>query len=97
MQKSEKFWNQDKGRFLTFEVLKKNFNSMKDESDFKQKVGKIHQTYIDILNEFKEEGNIQGHSLFSISHQKIAEDNKYNLNSLIKKLIEIIKRIDNFT
>lgn len=97
LQKSEKFWNQDQGRFLTFEMLKKNFNSMKDESTFKQRVGTIHQTYVDVLNEFKEEGNIQGHSLFSISHQKIAEDNKYILNSLIKKLIEIIKRIDSFT
>ncbi len=94
MQIPEKFWNQDLGRFLTFEVLKKNFNSMKEESDFKQKVGKIPQAYIDILNEFKEEGNIQGHSLFSISHQKIAEENKYILNSLIKKLIEISKRIN---
>jgi len=42
LQNSEKFWNQDQGRFLTFEMLKKNFNLMKDESDFKQKVGTIH-------------------------------------------------------
>lgn len=97
LQNSDKFWNEHLGRFLVFEMLKKNFNGMKDKLEFKQKVGAFPQTYIDVINEFKEEGNSQGHSLFSISHKKIAEDNKHLLNSLIKSLVEITKRISNFT
>ncbi len=87
----EKYFDENNKRFLVFEKLKKNFNSMKDEADFIQKVGTVEQYFIDVLDKFKETGNIHGHSLFSIPHHNIVEDNRDILNILIKRLSEIKK------
>jgi len=88
-----KYYDENNRRFLIFEILKKNFNSMIKENDFKQKIGIVQQNYIDILGKFKEIGNIHGHSLFSLNHQSIAEENKDKLNQLIKRLININYRL----
>ncbi len=89
----DKYFDKKNSRFLVFEILKKNFNSMKDDSTFIQKVGKVEQYFIDVLDNFKEQGNIHGHSLFSINHHKIVEDNKDILNILIKRLNDIKKSL----
>lgn len=85
----DKYFDKNNKRFIVFEILKKNFSSMKDDSDFIRKVGTVEQYFIDVLDKFKEMGNIHGHSLFSINHHKIVEDNKDILNILIKRLNEI--------
>lgn len=88
-QNSSKYFSTGKGRFHSFEVLKDNFNLMIKEADFIKNSGTVHQTLIDLLGLFKDIGNSSAHSLFSISHQSIIEDNKNEINDLIKKLQEI--------
>lgn len=90
---SEKFFDENNGRFLTFEVLKKNFNSMKDEPDFRKKVGVIEQKFIDVLDKFRDMGNIQSHSLFSLSHQTVVEENKDLLNLIVRRLNDIMIKL----
>ena len=88
-QHLDKFFDENIRQFLPFEYLKKNLNEMKEDSIFRQKVGTFDQKFIDILDIFKDSGNIHGHSLFSINHQIIVEENKDALNILIKRLVEI--------
>jgi hypothetical protein len=88
-QNLDKFFDENIGQFLPFEYLKKNLNKMKEESNFRQKVGTFDQKFIDIMDKFKDSGNIHSHSLFSINHQIIVEENRDALNTLIKRLVEI--------
>ncbi|GAG85137.1 unnamed protein product, partial [marine sediment metagenome] len=89
----DKYFDKNNKRFLVFEKLKKKFNYMKDEPAFVQKIGTVDQYFIDVLDKFKEKGNIHGHSLFSINHHKIVEENKDILNIIIKRLNEIRKSL----
>ncbi len=93
VKKSENFFNEDIGQFLVFEYLKKNFDKMKNESKFKQAVGTLDQKFIDLLDEFKDSGNIHGHSMFSINHQAVVENYKELLNTLISRLVEIKNKL----
>jgi len=89
IKQPNKYFNKDIKQFHVFEILKKNFNAMKDEEDFIRKVSKIDQFLIDVLDNFKDIGNLNAHSLFNLPHHQIIEKNKTLLNVLIKRLIEI--------
>lgn len=86
---SEKYFNSNKGKFLGFNRLRENFQTMINEPDFIQKVNTIDQKIIDWLLIFKESGDINAHSAFSIGHQDLIEENKVNLNDLLKILEQI--------
>jgi hypothetical protein len=83
----EKYY--DKGKFLGFNRLRINFQTMINETDFIQKVGTVDQKIIDWLLIFKESGDIHAHSAFSIGHQNLIEENKGILNNLVKILEQI--------
>jgi len=89
MSKIEKFYNDDKGRFLTLGRLRENFNEMIKEKNFKASVGQIPQEIVDYLEIFKETGNSSAHSFFSINHQYIIENNKDKLEIVLGHLTKI--------
>jgi len=86
---SEKYFNSNKGKSLGFSSLRKNFQTMINETDFIQMVNTIDQKIIDWLLIFKESGDIHAHSTFSIGHQNLIEENKGILNNLLKFLEQI--------
>lgn len=86
---SDKYYNSNEGKFLGFNRLRKNFQSMINETDFIQKVHTVDQKIIDWLLIFKESGDIHAHSVFSIGHQNLIEENKGILNNLLKILEQI--------
>ncbi len=89
----EKYYNE--GRFLGFNQLRLNFQTMIKETDFIQKAHTVDQKIIDWLLIFKESGDIHAHSVFSIGHQNLIEENKGILNNLIIFLEQIkIKLMD---
>ncbi|KKN06932.1 hypothetical protein LCGC14_1072330 [marine sediment metagenome] len=85
----DKYYNSHENKFLGFNRLRKNFQAMINESDFIQKVHTIDQKIIDWLLLFKESGDIHAHSLFSIGHQNLIEENIGILNELLKILDQI--------
>ncbi len=89
----DKYFNN--GRFLGFNRLRKNFQTMINESDFIQKVHTIDQKVIDWLLIFKESGDIHAHSLFSIGHQNLIEENKNILSELLNILEQIKIKLKN--
>jgi len=93
VQKIETYFSTERKQFHGFELLKSNFNTMIQETLFISKIGIVHQKLIDLLDKFKDLGNIHAHSLFSLSHQSIIEDNKNEINILIKRLNEIRKNL----
>jgi len=87
--RSDKYYNSHENKFLGFNLLRKNFQTMINEPDFIQKVHTIDQKIIDWLLIFKESGDIHAHSLFSIGHQNLIEENIGILNELLKILEQI--------
>ena len=94
-QNISKYFSTGKSRFHGFEKLKENFNAMKEEESFIRKVGTVDQNLVDLLDGFKDLGNIHAHSLFNLSHQSIIEHNKSEINLLLKRLSEIRKDLIN--
>jgi len=86
---SDKYYNSNKRKFLGFSRLRKNFQTMINETEFIQNVHTIDQKIIDWLLIFKESGDIHAHSTFSIGHQNLIEENKGILNDLLKILEQI--------
>jgi hypothetical protein len=86
---SDKYYNSNKHKFLGFSRLRKNFQTMINETEFIQNVNTIDQKIIDWLIIFKESGDIHAHSTFSIGHQNLIEENKGILNDLLKILEQI--------
>ena len=86
---SEKYYNSVGGKFHGFSRLRINFQTMINETVFIQKVHTIDQKVIDWLLIFKESGDIHAHSVFSIGHQNLIEENKDILNELLKILEQI--------
>ncbi len=62
-------------------------------SDFNSKVGIVEQNYIDLLNDFREKGNIHTHSLFNLPHQDFIEQNKEKINHFIRRLVHIKRNL----
>lgn len=89
LEGSDKYFNSHNGKFLGFNRLRENFQTMINDPDFIQKVDTIDQKIIDWLLIFKESGDIHAHSAFSIGHQDLIEENKANLNDLLKILEQI--------
>ncbi len=89
MKQTDKFYN--KGKFLSFNTLKLNFNKMINEDNFRAAVSPIQQAIIDYLDIFRESGNASAHSFFSIDHQQIMEDNKERLKILLELLSKIFR------
>ena len=94
MQNSIKFYNRYKERFHSFSRLRKNFNEMINDQEFKGSVGYIPQVVIDYLEVFRETGNASAHSFFSVNHHHLIEDNQDKLIILIKQLVKICNNID---
>ena len=93
MSNIEKFYNDDKGRFLTLGRLRENFNEMIKEKKFNALVGQILQKVVDFLETFKETGNSSAHSFFSINHQYIIENNKDKLEIVLIQLTKIYRKL----
>lgn len=85
----EKFFNTGKGHFLGYGYLIDNFQSLTNDPDFIQKADTIPQKVIDWLKLFKETGDSSAHSLFSLPHQEIIENNQDKLINLINILQRI--------
>lgn len=94
MQNINKFYNRDKERFHLFSRLRKNFNEMINDQEFKGSVGNIPQVVIDYLEGFRETGNASAHSFFSVNHHHLIEDNRDRLIIIIKQLVRIYNNID---
>ncbi len=93
MSNVEKFYNEDKGRFLTLGRLRKNFNEMIKEKKFNVLVGQIPQKLVDFLEIFKETGNSSAHSFFSINNKYIIEDNKDKLEIVLSQLTKVYRNL----
>ncbi len=92
---SKKYYNSAGGKFQGFSRLRINFQTMINEVDFIQKVHTIDQKVIDWLLIFKESGDIHVHSVFSIGHQNLIEENKDKLSELLKILEQIKIKLRN--
>lgn len=89
MNDIDKFFDINRKRHHSFSTLRANFNEMIKKPEFKAINGEIDQKFVDLLDIFKITGNINAHSLFNLTHQKIIEENKEQLNIFIKKIITI--------
>lgn len=89
----ELYYNTGKNRHHGFGTLIENFNILIKVMNFKTSVGDIEQKIIDWLKNFQEKGNKNAHSLFSLAHQEMVEENKDKINELIKKLIYIKEKL----
>lgn len=93
MQKVEKFFDDDKNKFLPFSELRINFNKMINDKDFKASVGQVQQVIIDYLEIFKETGDASAHSFFSINHHHLIEQNRDKLIILLNQFVKIHNRL----
>ncbi len=94
-QDVDKYYNTARDQHQGYGVLIESFNIMKNEQNFKTKVGDFDQLFIDLLKEFQEKGNRDAHSLFNLPHQDFIEERKDKLNNLIKKLDSVLQKLKN--
>jgi len=93
MNNVERFYNDDRSRFLTLGNLRLNFNEMIHDKRFKASVGHVPQNVVDYLDLFKETGDSSAHSFFSINHQYIIETNRDKLEIILYQLTKVYKRL----
>ncbi len=93
MHNVDKFFNDEKRKFLPFSKLRLNFNTMINDKDFIASVGEIQQILIDYLEIFKETGNASAYSFFSINHHHLMEENRDKLMILLKQLVKIYNKL----
>lgn len=93
MHNVDKFFNDEKSKFLPFSELRLNFNTMINDKDFIASVGKVQQVLIDYLEIFKETGNASAHSFFSINHHHLIEENRDKLMILLIQLVKIYNKL----
>lgn len=93
MNNVERFYNDDRSRFLTLGNLRLNFNEMIHDKRFKASVGHVPQNVVDYLDLFKETGDSSAHSFFSINHQYVIETNRDKLEIILYQLTKVYKRL----
>ena len=89
----DKFFNQNRRKFLPLSKLRLKFNEMINETKFIASVGEVQQNIIDYLGVFKETGDSSAHSFFSINHQYIIELNREKLSIILDQLVKVYKKL----
>ncbi len=93
MGEIDKFFDQNRRKFLPFSILRLRFNEMIEETKFIASVGEIQHQIIDYLEIFREIGNSSAHSFFSVNHQLIIESNRNKLSIVLKQLVKILNKL----
>lgn len=93
MTYKDKFFNTSKTQHHSFSKLRLNFNALIQDQDFIAMVGNVDQKFIDLLEEFRDAGNINAHSLFNFPHQNFVEKKKEEINILLSRLKTILENL----
>jgi len=93
MANIDKFFNVGRTKHHGFSTLRINFDALIKEPDFIAMVGSVDQKIIDLLEEFKDVGNVNAHSLFNFPHQSFVEEKKEEIDLLLSRLKSLLENL----